>query len=44
MKNLEIQFAVLEGGKLVVFKGATSIELTAKGYLIRKMREKNLLK
>ena len=39
MKNLEIQFAVLEGGKLVVFKGATSIELTAKGYLIRKMRE-----
>ena len=35
----EIQFAVLEGGKLVVFKGATSIELTAKGYLIRKMRE-----
>lgn len=39
MKNNEIPFAILEGRNLIVFKGATSIELTAKAYLIRKMRE-----
>lgn len=39
MNNPEIPFAVLEGSTLVVFKRATSIELTAKAYLIRKMRE-----
>lgn len=39
MKNPEIKFGVLEGQTLLIFKGATSIELTAKAYLTRKMRE-----